>query len=762
MNYKKRGDVNMTNKIAVLFILFVFYSLTIPLLLKAEDGLEGSIEIGGALTDLDSKSFKYGEYTGVNDDSVYFAGDVDLSYNRNAFFLDFRTDNIGLDNRSLYLETGRYGRYKLFLEYDEIPKLISNNSQTILNGAGSNTLTLPSGWTRYSQTTTAGMSNQLTNNKKDVELRTDRKAYSAGISSSFSDFDFKISFKKEEKEGTKSIGGVIGTNGGTTRSVVLPEPVDYTTDELKAALAYSGEIFQIELGYYLSQFTNENKSLTWENPYNLPITELDDPVTALISLPPDNTHNKFSLTGGINLPLASRLSFVGEYGIMEQNDTLFPWSNNSATTYAYSSSLPRGTADAEIDTTHLGLNLSSKPLPKLGLNLKYRYYETQNKTPREKWFYVNNDTGAGVGPAQPQPANEANSEVLYNLPYDYTQNLFKIDASYYLFNGTTLKLGYDYDIIERDYREVNRTIENTYRARLNSNLSSFAAAGVNLAYGERRIFGQYDESALYDAYHTEAYINTVTPTNIRFDTHPDSRKFDIANRDRTRYGANISFFPHYTTTMGLYYSATKDDYEGSLMGLKYSKNNTYTVDVTFAPLDIVSTYVYYTREEIDSEQASRYFTSTAKATQFTDTSRDWWADHSDNVDTVGVGTSIGFMENKLIIGADYSYSESTESIKFTAGSCFYAPFGCTGITASPVDMPDLKTKLQTVNTSAKYKLTKNTTLGLGYQYENYKSDDWATDSVDPASTTLANVLTLSGSVPDYEAHQAMLTVAYNW
>ena len=214
--------------------------------------------------------------------------------------------------------------------------------------------------------------------------------------------------------------------------------------------------------------------------------------------------------------------------------------------------------------------------------------------------------------------------------------------------------------------------------------------------------------------------------------------------------------------MGLYYSATKDDYEGSLMGLKYSKNNTYTVDVTFAPLDIVSTYVYYTREEIDSQQASRYFTSTAKATQFTDTSRDWWADHSDNVDTVGVGTSIGFMENKLIIGADYSYSESTESIKFTAGSCFYAPFGCTGITASPVDMPDLKTKLQTVNTSAKYKLTKNTTVGLGYQYENYKSDDWATDSVDPASTTLANVLTLSGSVPDYEAHQAMLTVAYNW
>src|SRR3990170_3569472 len=446
MKYKRRGDVNMTNKISVLFILFVFYSLTIPLLSKAEEGMEGSVTLGGAAVDLDSKSFKYGEYTGVNDDSIYFAGDVDLSYNRNAFFLEFRTDNIGLDSRSLYLETGRYGRYKLFLEYDEIPKLISNNSQTILNGAGSNTLTLPSGWTRYDQTTTAGMSSQLTNNKKDVELRTDRKTYSAGISSSFSDFDFKISFKKEEKEGTKSIGGIIGNSGGTTRSIVLPDPVDYTTDELKATLAYSGETSQIELGYYLSQFVNGNKSLTWQNPYNMATWtttgysgSLDDPTTALISLPPDNTHNKLSLTGGINLPLASRLSFVGEYGIMEQNDTLFPWSNNTATTYAYSSSLPRGTADAEINTTHFSLNLSSKPLPKLGLNLKYKYYETKNKTPREAWFYVNNDTGGSA-----QPADNTYAEVLYNLPYDYTQNLLKLDASYYLFNGTTLKLGYDY------------------------------------------------------------------------------------------------------------------------------------------------------------------------------------------------------------------------------------------------------------------------------------------------------------------------------
>ncbi|MEK6901296.1 MAG: MtrB/PioB family outer membrane beta-barrel protein, partial [Nanoarchaeota archaeon] len=233
-----KGDKYMPEKKAILLMFFLFALSAIPLISKAEDGLEGSIEVGGALTDLDSKSFKYGEYTGINDDGPYFIGDADLSYNRNAFYLELRGEDIGLENRNLYLEEGVYGKYKLYVGYDELTHLISNNSQTIFNGAGSNTLTLPSGWSRVNQTT--NMASALPNNKKDVELRTDRKAYSAGISSSFSDFDFKISFKKEEKEGTKSIGGVIGTNGGTTRNVVLPEPVDYTTDELKAALAYSG------------------------------------------------------------------------------------------------------------------------------------------------------------------------------------------------------------------------------------------------------------------------------------------------------------------------------------------------------------------------------------------------------------------------------------------------------------------------------------------------------------------------------------------
>lgn len=123
--------------------------------------------------------------------------------------------------------------------------------------------------------------------------------------------------------------------------------------------------------------------------------------------------------------------------------------------------------------------------------------------------------------------------------------------------------------------------------------------------------------------------------------------------------------------------------------------------------------------------------------------------------------NLNFMENVLTLGVDYSYTKSTGAIKFVYGSCFTPPY-CSGITTTPADMPDLKTRLQTFKASVKYRLTMNTTLGLGYKYETYRSDNWSTDSVDPASTALSNVLTLSGPVSDYEAHEAMLTAAYNW
>lgn len=779
----------MPNKTIVALIFFVFALTTVSAPSKAEDGMEGNVTIGGSIiemksTDQKGKSAKYDDYTGA-DEGMHATGGADLTYNKEAFYLNFRAKDVGYDNRNLYLEEGVYGKYKLFLEYDQTPHIISNNSQTIFNGAGTGTLTLPSGWVRGNQTT--NMSGALSGNKKDVELRTDRKAYSAGISSSLSDFDFKVSFKKDEKEGTKSIGGVIGNSGGTNRGIILPEPVDYTTDELKASVAYSRDAFQVELGYYLSQFTNGNKSLTWENPYD--ISAYNDPTVSRISLPPDNTHNKFSLTGGINLPLESRLSFVGEYGIMEQDEDLLPWSNNTATQYnngttntgacgTGGSSLPRCTAETEIDVTHLGLNLSSKPLPKLALGLKYRYYKTENKTPKTAWYYVNNDQGGTGTGSQPTTvaAMTTNFEVLNNLPYDYEQNQAKLDASYMLFSGTTLKLGYDYETIDRDYREIRKTEEKTYRAAVSSMLSSFAVANLNYSFASRHGDDEYSDANVYDemrpaeyrALFTSTTVSSATYVGANWDNNPLVRKYDIANRERTKYGANVALFPTDTSTFGLYYNYNRDDYSDSVLGLKYRENQNYTLDVTFSPLEIASVYAYATHEDIDSDQTSRTVTGGGAGGAYkgetavesgNGRTTQWSMMQNTNVDTVGGGVNFGLLEKKLTLGADFSYSESKANTSFTAGSYFN---GSSATRFLPVNMPELMTKLRTIGLTAKYQFTNNLKVGVGYQYENYKSDDWQTDNLDPSSDRITDLITLSGSEPDYKSHTGMVFLTYNF
>jgi len=705
--------------------------------LAAENGLSGSITLGGAIVDVSNESFKFGEYTGLSDDSFYVIANADLSYETGPYYLDFRASNLGLDNRRGYAEAGRYGGYKLFAEYLETPKLISNNSKTIFDGAGGANLTLPAGFVTGAQTINF---TNLADHRKDVELRLERKTGRVGFAHSIGNTDVSLSFERESKDGIKYIGGTLGISGGNTRSVGLPEPVDYTTNTLRFSAAHTADTAQVQFDYFLSTFDNENDSIIWE----VPFTVATYPTVARTSLPPDNIHHRFSLSGGVDLPHYSRLSGVFEYGIMSQDEDLLPYSHNPLSTVTVP--VPRQSADAQINTTHFALNLSSRPVRKLAVKAGYRFYKTDNRMDRTLFRYVKNDT------AQPQEAL-ASASALFSLPYDYTQNKLSMDASYHLFTATTLRVGFAHDIIDRDYREIETTRENTYKAALSSSYIPHTTVGVDYLKGMRRADDEYNESLLFDAYHTPEYIATLA-ADVQFDNHPLMRKFDIANRDRERYGANVTVFPTDMTTLAAYVNHAKDRYSDSVLGLQHSTTDSFTVDGSITPVDFATVYAFYTKEELESEQDSRSFSGAAvKAAQSADPNRNWSAFHDDDVDTFGVGTKLGFLENRLVFNADYTFSQSTSSIRFTAGSVIAVP-------PVPTDMPDLKTRLHTVNLKGRYMLSKNLSVGAGYQFEDYESDDWAVDNYEPASATIPNVLTLVGPVQDYEAHTGMVFLTY--
>jgi hypothetical protein len=64
--------------------------------------------------------------------------------------------------------------------------------------------------------------------------------------------------------------------------------------------------------------------------------------------------------------------------------------------------------------------------------------------------------------------------------------------------------------------------------------------------------------------------------------------------------------------------------------------------------------------------------------------------------------------------------------------------------------------------TGRYRLDRDLSVGAGYSFERYESDDWQTDNFETASSTIANVITLSGPVEDYEAHQTTIFVTYHF
>jgi hypothetical protein len=130
-----------------------------------EKGFSGEVEVGAGYVSDDS--YKFGEYNGLHDDGPFPIGNATARYrDENANYLDLRVRDLGINTRSADIEGGRQGKYKLFLEYDEIPHYISDSAKTPYRG--NDTLRLPSNWVTAGST--AGMT-ELGASLHDADLK---------------------------------------------------------------------------------------------------------------------------------------------------------------------------------------------------------------------------------------------------------------------------------------------------------------------------------------------------------------------------------------------------------------------------------------------------------------------------------------------------------------------------------------------------------------------------------------------------------------
>jgi MtrB/PioB family decaheme-associated outer membrane protein len=393
-----------------------------------EEGFSGEVELGAGYVSDDS--FKFGEYNGLYEKGGYFIGNAKGRYrDEDAYYMDLFIRDLGLEKRSIGIEGGRQGKYKLFLRYDEIPHYISDSAVTPYLGSGSELLSLPAGWVRAG--TTDSMT-QLESSLHQVDLKTKRKRVDVGIGyTPASNWEYKVKYRHEEKDGQIATAGAFFFDAAQ-----LIKPVDYVTDQVDASVYYNSEKFETSIAYYGSFFKNNNDSLTWDNAY----TSTFGADSGQLAQAPDNQFNQFILSGGFHMGDATLASAEVAMGRMEQNESFLPYTTNSGLAV---NPLPSNSLGGIVDTLTANLKLVSNISEKWHLHAAYTYNDHDNKTPR-----LNFDSWVSTDIAVSGSAT--------TVPYSFTENDFKISADYRVVRSTKLAFGYDYDAIERTYQEADK------------------------------------------------------------------------------------------------------------------------------------------------------------------------------------------------------------------------------------------------------------------------------------------------------------------
>jgi MtrB/PioB family decaheme-associated outer membrane protein len=761
----------------------------------------GGFTLGVQQVETNRNSAKFNEYRDIRDGFYLYNFWFDLLEDQN--FLSFDGRNLLRDDQSINFRMGGYGRWSLEVNRHEIPHRLSNRARTpyLHDGDGLFTVPLPvrlpaadlgdpaSGYNLAPSQAQAD-AGLLTNNDTAIadwlnthlratELGTQRNRTSGAIKlSPFGGVNLRLSYLDERKDGSKITYGPIGDRPPRTLNIQFAEPIEYATRELKFEAEYNQPGYQALFTYLYSDFDNEIETLRWQNIYARTGVELADPTydqwaghrVATFGqrpLQPDNRYHNASISLGVNLPMASRLTATAAYGLMDQDEKLLPYStsNFGTGTLGAARELPRSSADAEIDTKLFKADYTISPLAGLNLQAFFRYYDLDNDTPQEQWWYVTSDTVSGAFGAEVINPTFKNQRV--NLAYAFDQKNYGLDAGYRVgFWRTGLELGYEREEIDRDFREAD-TDENIYKASIRTRPANWLTLRARYLFGDRE-GDNYNNGVTAASYW---YDTTIPRDNdnpaVSFSNHPDMRKFDVADRERNQLDIAASVVPITDFDLTASYMYRKDDFDsgvnptqpllgnqlaeagdvnretpGDQLGLLEKKTRRYAAEASYAPVARLTLTAFGSRETIEAKQWGLEFNEnnklnpsavdTAELGPWDRSANQWIAETDDRTNTFGVGAGFEIIPGRLRLLSDYTVSRGKVDIDYRGfGQVFatdqhgvagqFTPDEYQFAFRSPARV---KHDQYIVNASLEYQVVTNLVFGFHYIFDRLKTSDW--------------------------------------
>jgi MtrB/PioB family decaheme-associated outer membrane protein len=637
-------------------------------------------------------------------------------YDREKSSWAFRAamDHVGYRDQRYAASFERYGKVKGSFEWNQIPLFYSADTRTPFTSPSTGTF-------RLNDVVRAGIQNGTATTSLFVaesapfELRSRREIADAKFSYRVAPpLDLKVSFTSTGRNGAQPWGASLGQ----ANAVELPVPIDHRTNDVNATAEWSTERAMARLAYDGSWFNNDVETLVWDNP--LRVTDLAaTPAQGRMALWPDSTAHTVSATGSLALPARSRAFAYVSVGSWLQDQALLPFTINTAIPAV---PLARTTAEAEARIVAMQYRLTSRPTRMLWLNGQFRLYDYDNRTPHFPVDqYVRVDSGA------------ATSLTGGSEPFGYTRAFVDLDASFTPLTFAAFRVGYGRERDDRTFRFLDETTENVVRASVDSS---------GLAWGSLRL--QYDHSVRTGQGLDEQVLSDIGE-------QVSLRQFDISDRTRDRVTAIVQWVPVAAVGLNGSVGVGEESRPGVAFGLQDNDLRTFTAGVDVSPHDAVAIGATYGLEQYATLQRSR---QANPGVQFDDPTRDWSTDLDEDVHTATAYLDLPRITSRTAIKLSY------DVVRSHAQYVYVLPTNSTLV--PPVQLPTVRNEIQRAVADLRHTLTRNVMLAVGYAYDTYDVDDFATSPGTLNSPVFPSQLSLMYQWRPYAVHTGSVRFIYRW
>ena len=349
------------------------------------------------------------------------------------------------------------------------------------------------------------------------DVKQDWDVYKAGGGFYLGDWKISADYNQIDRDGTKLIGALMGTSPGG-RSMILPFQINDTQQQVDVKADWTGTQGQLNLSYWYSKYNNDANSLVWQNPYanrhcrrravrrgrRLPHGLWPDGADAeqrLLAGPGDR---------GLELHARMRLTGTVSYSVMSQNDPFLPYTINTAaqtpgTSLLVPVGLPRTSLNGEIKNTLVDLNVLDAPGLEAVAEAELPLHGPQQQhavEPVRVRPWATRTTSR-------RPINNANTsaQIVTNLPTSTTENRFKVDADYQIFQRTMLRGWYQYTNVSyspSNWEFRSNTQNNLLGVELRRIMSESFTGALRYVWDQRTGSTFASQNAYYAAYTARA------------------------------------------------------------------------------------------------------------------------------------------------------------------------------------------------------------------------------------------------------------------